>query len=77
MRNRDGELEEARDILKVWRELRGRKPTEPAKQARTSDMNIEAMLDSDRHQRRPSNDAEIIDQAAKVRKLTWREVLPV
>jgi hypothetical protein len=35
------------------------------------------LLDGDWHQRRPNNDAEIIDQALSVREMTGKPTLPV
>jgi FtsZ-binding cell division protein ZapB len=76
MHHRDGDRRKrARDTFKALWELHGQKPTEPAALPGQRDVTIEVMLDDDWHQRRPNNDAEIIDQAVIVRELTGRDVL--
>jgi hypothetical protein len=58
----------------LWR-LHGAKPTQPAVLPGQADITIEVLVDGDWHQRRPSNDAEIIDQALQVHELTGKATL--
>jgi hypothetical protein len=76
MHHRDGERRKrARDTFKALWALHGTNPTAPAPLPDQQAVTVEVMLDGDWHQRRPNNDAEIIDQALIVRELTGRDVL--
>lgn len=52
----------------MW-DLHYQRPTEPVVLPAQPDVTIEVLLDGDWHQRRPNNDAEIIDQALSVREI--------
>jgi hypothetical protein len=67
--------QKARAATRSLLDLHGTKPTEPAALPEQSDVTIEVLLDGDWHQRRPNNDAEIVDQALMLRDLTNKDVL--
>jgi predicted ribonuclease YlaK len=76
LHDRDGERRrKARAATRTLRDFHGFKPTEPAALTGQTDVTIEVMLDGDWHQRRPNNDAEIIDQALEIGELTGQPVL--
>jgi hypothetical protein len=64
--------QKARTASKELWELDGARPTDPAPLPGQADVTIEVLLDSDWHQRRPNNNAEIIDQALQVHELTGK-----
>jgi hypothetical protein len=75
MHDRDGgRRQRARETFRSLWELHGPQPAAPASLPDQLATTIEVMLDGDWHRRRPSNDAEIIDQAVAVRQLTGRDV---
>lgn len=67
--------QKARDVTRGLIGLYKDSPTEPAALPGQPDVTIEVQLDGDWHQRRPNNDAEIIDQALFVRGMTGRPML--
>src|SRR5215470_4311850 len=67
--------QKARGATRSLLELHQTKPTEPAALPEQPGVTIEVLLDGDWHQRRPNNDAEIIDQALALRDLTGKKVL--
>jgi hypothetical protein len=67
--------QKARAATRSLLELHRTKPTEPAALPGQPDVTIEVLLDGDWHQRRPNNDAEIVDQALMLRDLTGKDVL--
>jgi hypothetical protein len=67
--------EKAQAAAEELRQVYGAKPTEPAPLPGQADVTIEVLLDGDGHQRRSSNDAEIIDQALRVHELTGKAAL--
>ena len=76
LHDRDGERRrKARAATRTLRDLHGFKPTEPAVLTGQADVTIEVFLDGDWHQRRPNNDAEIIDQALEIGELTGQPAL--
>jgi hypothetical protein len=76
LHNRSGERRQrARSVTRSLLEVHQTNPTEPATLPGRSNVTIEVLLDGDWHQRRPNNDAEIIDQALVIRDLTAKEVL--
>jgi PIN domain len=71
LHDRDGDRKlRARRATRELIDLHRWKPTEPAPLPGKPDVTIEVMLDDEWHQRRPDNDAEIIDQALQVHQLT-------
>lgn len=67
----------ARSVLhKLW-DLHSPDPGKPTELPGRKDVTIEVLLDDDWHERRPVNDAEIIDQAVYVRELLARDVVLV
>jgi predicted ribonuclease YlaK len=62
----------ARNATRALRDLHHDKPTEPAPLPGPPGVTIEVLLDGDWHQRRPNNDAEIIDQALSVQDMTGK-----
>jgi hypothetical protein len=67
--------QKARAATRSLFELHQTKPAEPAALPDQPGVTIEVLLDGDWHQRRPNNDAEIIDQALMLRDLIGRKVL--
>lgn len=71
--------QKARAATRALRELHKTKPTEPAvlteQPPGQQPVTIEVLMDGDWHQRRPNNDAEIIDQALMLQDLIGRPVL--
>jgi PIN domain len=67
--------EKARAATRELWQLHGTSPTDPAPLPGQADVTIEVLLDGDWHQRRPNNDAEIIDQALQVHQLTGEPTL--
>jgi hypothetical protein len=65
----------ARAVRGELRHLYGTKPAEPSPLPGQADVTIEVLLDGDWHQRRSSNDAEIIDRALLVREVTGKATL--
>jgi hypothetical protein len=70
-----GRREKARAAARELRQLCGARPADPAPLPGQADVTIEVLLDGDWHQPRPSNDAEIIDQALQVHELTGKAAL--
>jgi PIN domain len=71
LHDRDGaRRQKARTATRELWHLHRTKPTEPVALPGKSDVTIEIMVDGDWHQRRPNNDAEIIDQALQVQQMT-------
>jgi len=69
--NRDAaKREKARIATRSLIDLHKDKPTEPAPLPKLQGVTIEVILDEDWHQRRPNNDAEIIEQALRLRGVT-------
>jgi rRNA-processing protein FCF1 len=62
--------EKARIVTRSLIDLHRDKPTEPASLPALQGVTIEVILDEGWHQRRPSNDAEIIEQALRLRGVT-------
>jgi hypothetical protein len=76
LHNRNGDRRlKARNATRALRDLHHARPTEPAALPAQPGVTIEVLLDGDWHQRRPNNDAEIIDQALSVREMTGRPTL--
>lgn len=76
LHNRDGDRRlRARNATRALWDLDHQRPTEPAVLPAQPDVTIEVLLDGDWHQRRPNNDAEIIDQALCVREMTGKPTL--
>ncbi|MGH3280992.1 MAG: PIN domain-containing protein [Trebonia sp.] len=73
-RNGDRRQKARAATRELW-QLHGARPTDPAPLPGQADVTIEVLLDGDWHQRRPSNDAEIIDQALQVHELTGNATL--
>jgi hypothetical protein len=73
-RNGDRRQKARAATRELW-QLHGARPTDPAPLPGQADVTIEVPLDSDWHQRRPNNDAEIIDQALQVHELTGKAVI--
>jgi hypothetical protein len=67
--------QKARTATRTLLELHETRPTEPAVLPGQPDVTIEVLLDGDWHERRPNNDAEIIDQALAFHELTGKPVL--
>jgi len=67
--------QKARAATRTLLQLHQTRPTEPAVLPSQPDVTIEVMLDGDWHERRPNNDAEIIDQALALHELTGKRVL--
>ena len=67
--------QKAREVTPGLIDLHKDSPTEPAALPGQPDVTIEVLLDGDWHQRRPNNDAEIIDQTLFVRDMTGRPTL--
>jgi rRNA-processing protein FCF1 len=65
----------ARQVLTALWDLHRNKPAEPAALPAATDVTIEVVPDSGRHQRMPNNDGEIIDQAVGLGELTGRPVI--
>jgi PIN domain-containing protein len=65
----------ARAATRSLLDIHKTRPTEPAGLPGQSRITIEVLLDGDRHQRHPNNDAEIIEQALMLRDLTGKNVL--
>jgi hypothetical protein len=70
-RNGDRRQKARAATRELW-QLHGARPTDPAPLPGQADVTIEVLLDGDWHQRRPNNDAEIIDQALQVHELTGK-----
>ncbi|MGH3401058.1 MAG: PIN domain-containing protein [Streptosporangiaceae bacterium] len=76
LHDRNGDRrKKARDATRTLVGLHGTRPTEPAALPGKPEVTIEVLLDGDWHQRRPNNDAEIVDQALAVHELTGKRVL--
>jgi hypothetical protein len=76
LHNRDGaRKQKARAATRSLWELHQTKPTEQVALPDQPDVAIEVLLDGDWHQRRPNNDAEIIDQALMLGDLINKPVL--
>jgi hypothetical protein len=75
-RNGDRRQKARAATRELW-QLHGAKPTDPAPLPGQADVTIEVLLDGDWHQRRPNNDAEVIDQALQVHELTGKATLLV
>jgi PIN domain len=69
--------QKARSATRELWQLHGARPTDPASLPGQADVTIEVLLDGDWHQRRPNNDAEIIDQALQVYELAGKATLLV
>lgn len=67
--------QKARTATRSLWDLHKTEPTQPAALPGQPNVTIEVLLDGDWHQRRPNNDAEIVDQALMMRDLTGKNVL--
>lgn len=75
LHDRDGaRRQKARTVTRALWELHRDKPTEPSPLPDRPGVTIEVLPEGDWHQRRPDNDAEIIDQALMLYELTGRAV---
>lgn len=77
LKRRPGERQraQARKVLSALWDLHSAAPGRPAPLSASQDVTIEVLLDDGWHQRMPSNDTEIIDQAVRMRELTGQAVI--
>lgn len=75
LHDRDGNRKKkARDATRALWNLHKTDPTEPAPMPAGPDVTIEVLVEEDWRERRPNNDAEIIDQAVAFRDMTGKDV---
>jgi hypothetical protein len=65
--------QKARAATRTFLDLHRVHPTEPAALPGHPDVTIEVLMDGGWHERRPNNDAEIIDQSVALHELTGRQ----